>query len=122
MQDKFSATANLTLNGYTGLKVNEKAWNTVPMEFTGSLRWWAFEKLLLKGDIYLFGGGHYLGEDSKAHSFPGGSDLSAGAEYKITKQFSAFFDVNNIFDDRYERWHGYEVYGLNVLGGIIIHF
>ena len=55
-------------------------------------------------------------------SFKGGSDLSAGAEFKINRQFSAFLDVNNIFGNKYERWHQYEVYGLNVLGGIIIHF
>ena len=121
-QDKFTATANLTLNGYTGMQDNAKAWNTVPMEFTGSLRWWPFNKLLLKGDFYMFGGGHYLEEGNKSRTFSGGFDVSAGIEYKINKQFGAFINVNNIFDNRYQRWHGYEVYGLNLLGGIIIHF
>lgn len=121
-QDKFTATAGVTFNGYTGLKVNEKAWNTVPMEITGSIRWWAFERLLLKGDFYLFAGGKSLRSDNRAISFSGGSDLSAGAEYKINRQFSAFFDVNNILNDKYERWHNYEVYGVNLLGGVIFRF
>ena len=122
-QEKFTATASLTLNAYTGLDDNARAWNTVPMEFNGAVRWWAFDKLLLKGDLYLFGGGHYLERgNNNGQPFSGGSDLSAGAEYKINKQFSAFLDVNNIFDNRYERWHRYEVYGLNLLGGIIIRF
>ncbi|MEO8770386.1 MAG: hypothetical protein ABI402_09890 [Ferruginibacter sp.] len=121
-QDKFTATAAITLNGYTGLHVNDKAWNTVPMEFTGSIRWWAFEKLLVKGDFYLFGGGKYLAKGNQAYVFSSGSDLSAGAEYKINKQFSAFFDVNNIFNNKYERWHNYEVYGVNLLGGVIFRF
>ncbi len=121
-QEKFTATAGLTLNGYTGLKLNDKAWNTVPMEFTGSLRWWALERLLLKGDFYLFGGGKYLDTDNKSHAFSGGSDLSAGAEFKINKQFSAFFDVNNILNNKYQRWHNYEVYGINLLGGVIFRF
>ncbi len=121
-QDKFTATAGLTLNGYTGMDINEKAFNTVPMEFTGSVRWWPFEKLLLKGDFYLFGGGKYLETDGNAYNFSGGSDLSAGAEFKINKQFSAFLDVNNIFDNKYERWHKYEVYGLNLVGGVIFRF
>ena len=121
-QDKFTATAGITLNGYTGLHVNDKAWNTVPLEFTGSVRWWALDKLLVKGDFYLFGGGKYLGKANQAYAFPGGSDLSAGAEYKINRQFSAFFDVNNIFNNKYQRWHNYEVYGVNFLGGVIFRF
>ncbi|MEO7522593.1 MAG: hypothetical protein ABIT58_00785 [Ferruginibacter sp.] len=121
-QEKFTATAGITLNGYTGLDANEKAWNTVPMEFTGSLRWKAADRLFLKADFYLFGGGKYLGNDAKSHSFSGGSDLRAGAEYKITRQFSAFFDVNNILNDKYERWHNYQVYGVNFIGGVIFHF
>ncbi len=121
-QDKFTATAGLTLNGYTGLNVNEKAWHTVPMEFKASARWWILDQLLLKADFYLFGAGKYRETDGKSRTFSSGSDLSAGAELKITKQFSAFLDVNNIFNNKYERWHKYEVYGLNLLGGVIFHF
>ncbi len=121
-QDKFTLTAGLTLNGYTGMQSNEKAWNTVPIEFSSALRYWAFKKLLLKADFNFFGGGNYLVKGNTAYAFKGGSDLSAGAEYKINKQFSAWLDVNNIFDNKYERWHNYQVYGLNLLGGIIINF
>jgi outer membrane receptor protein involved in Fe transport len=52
----------------------------------------------------------------------GGTDLSAGAEYKINKQFSAWINVNNILNDKYERWHNYPVYGLNLSGGVLINF
>jgi hypothetical protein len=121
-QDKFTLTAGLTLNGYTGLTDNRKAWNTVPMEFTSSLRYWAFKKLLLKGDFYVFAGGKALQKNNSSYAFKGGSDLSAGAEYQINKQFSIWMDVNNIFDNKYQRWHNYQVYGFNVLGGILIHF
>ena len=121
-QDKFTVTAGLTLNGYTGMKDNDKAWHTIPMEFTSSLRWWAFERFLLKGDFYFFNGGKYLAKGNSSRALDGGTDLSAGAEYKINKQFSAWVNINNILNDKYERWHNYEVYGLNVAGGIIIHF
>lgn len=121
-QDKFTLNAGITLNGYTGMKVNNKAWNTLPLEATGSLRWWAFKHLVLKSDLYIFGGGNAIEKGNDIYSFKGGFDLSAGAEYKINKQFSAWLDVNNILNDRYERWHNYPVYGLNLLGGIIIHF
>ena len=121
-QDKFTATAAVTFNGYTGMKTNARAWNTLPVEINGSLRWWAFKQVMLKADFYMFGGGNYLEKGNLSYSFKPGSDLSLGAEFKINKQFSAWLDVNNIFNDKYERWHNYQVYGLNLLGGIRFDF
>jgi hypothetical protein len=70
----------------------------------------------------MFGGGDYLSKNNLAKSFNGGTDLSAGMEFKVNKMFSAWLDVNNILNNKYERWHNYEVYGLNVLGGVRISF
>ena len=72
--------------------------------------------------FYTFGGGHYLQKGNTAALFRPGSDLSAGIEFKINKMFSAWMDVNNILNDKYQRWHGYEVYGLNFLGGVKVSF
>jgi hypothetical protein len=121
-QDKFTVTAGLTFNGYTGMKRNAKAWGTIPMEFTSSLRWWAIKQVLLKADFYAFGGGHYLDKGNTSKLFAPGSDLSAGIEFKISKMFSAWMDVNNIFNTKYERWHNYPVYGLNLMGGVRVNF
>jgi hypothetical protein len=121
-QDKFTVTAGLTFNGYTGMRDNAKAWNTVPLEFTSSLRWWAFKQVMLKADFYAFGGGNYLDKGNIARSFRGGKDLSAGAEFKINKRISAWLDVNNVLNNKYERWHNYQVYGLNVVGGVKVNF
>ncbi len=121
-QDKLTVTAGLTFNGYTGMRDNAKAWNTVPMELTTSLRWWAFKQVMLKGDFYAFAGGNYLDKGNLAKSFRAGKDLSAGVEFKVNKMFSAWLDVNNILNNKYERWHNYEVYGLNVLGGVRVNF
>ena len=121
-QDRFTLTAGLTFNGYTGMQTNAKAWNTVPMEFNTALRWWAFKQVLLKGDFYAFTGGNYLQKGNTYGTFGAGSDLSAGIEFKVNKTFSAWFDVNNILNNKYQRWHNYEVYGLNLLGGVRINF
>ncbi len=121
-QDKFTVTAGLTVNGYTGMKSNAKAWNTIPVEINGSLRWWAFKQVLLKADYYMFGGGNYIEKADIAKTFKPGSDLSLGAEFKFTKRLSAWLDVNNVLNNKYERWHNYQVYGLNLLGGIRFDF
>lgn len=121
-QEKFNITAGLTFNGYTGMKDNDKAWHRVPMEFNTALRWWPAKSLMLKADMYIYNGGKYLMPGGTAGTLPGAADLSAGAEFRINKQFSAWLDVNNILNDKYERWHNYRVYGLNFLGGIKINF
>ncbi len=121
-QDKFSFTGGITFNGYTSITDNARAWHTIPVEITGSLRWWAYKTVLIKADAYIFDGSNYLTKGNTGKPLTGGTDISAGAEIKLNKQFSIWAGVNNILNDRYERWHNYEVYGTNFLGGIIVHF
>jgi hypothetical protein len=121
-QDKFTFTAGLDLNTYTGLLDNAKAWELIPLKLTGSLRWNAFKQVLIKGDILAFSGAKALLSDGSEKDLKGGTDLSAGAEFKINKQFSAWLDFDNVLNRKYERWNNYPVYGLQVIGGIIIHF
>lgn len=121
-KEKFSVTAGMVLNAFTGLQTNERAWHVLPLEINGSMRWQVFDKLLFKSDAYIFSGGKYRNEDNKASNLNGGIDISAGFEYAIKKQFSAWLQVNNIFSNKYQRWHNYEVFGINILGGLVIRF
>lgn len=121
-QDKFTLTAGATFNGYTSMKTNAKAWHTLPVEITGSLRWWAYKTVLIKADAYIFEGSNYLAKGPTAMGFKGGTDVSAGVEIKINKKFSIWADANNLLNSKYERWHNYEVYGTNFMGGIIARF
>ncbi len=121
-QDKFTATAGITFNGYTGMKDNERAWGTIPVEVNASLRWWAFKQVMIKGDFTAFRGGPVLLSDNTDATLKGGNDLSAGIELMINKRFSAWLDVNNIFNNKYQRWYNYPVYGLNILGGVTFKF
>ncbi len=121
-QDKFTITGGLTFNGYNGMRDNDRAWSTIPLELNASLRWWAFKQVLLKGDFMAFSGGAFLMKNGSDVKLGGGTDLSAGVEFAINKRFSAWLDINNIFNNRYQRWYNYPVYGLNILGGAIIKF
>jgi hypothetical protein len=121
-QDKFSLTAGITFNGYANFTNNNRAWHTMPVEIKSSLRWWAFKTVLIKSDLYVFEGSNYLAKGNKAVSMSGGTDLSAGVEIKINKNFSVWGDANNILNSKYERWQNYEVYGANFIGGILLNF
>lgn len=121
-QDKFSVTAGLDLNAYSGLKDNTRAWGLYPLKLSGSLRYNALEQLLLKADIDMFSGAKALLPGNEVRSMGGGTDLSIGAEFKINKMFSAWLDINNLLNSKYEYWNNYPVYGLQALGGIIVRF
>jgi len=120
-QDKFTLTGAVDLNTYSGLKDNSSAWGLYPLKVTGSLRWNAFKQLLVKGDLIAFSGAKaYDGGFTK--NLKGGTDLSVGGEFKINKMFSAWVDFNNVLNSKYEYWNRYPVYGLQVIGGVIVRF
>ena len=77
--------------------------------------------MLFKADLFTFSGAPALLKNNTEIKL-NGTDLSAGAEFKITKKFSAWLDFNNILDNKYQRFNNYHVYGLNIIGGIIAHF
>ncbi|MDE3212979.1 MAG: hypothetical protein KGM98_07070, partial [Bacteroidota bacterium] len=121
-QDKFSLTAALDMNTYTGLHDNAKAWELIPLQFTSSMRWFAFKQLMVKADLVAFSGAKALLKNGAEKILAGGTDLSLGGEFKITNRFSAWVDFDNVLNSKYERWNNYPVYGLQVIGGILIHF
>lgn len=49
-------------------------------------------------------------------------DMGLGAEYMFNRSFSVFVNVNNIFNKKYEYWHGYKVPGIGAIGGITFKF
>lgn len=49
-------------------------------------------------------------------------DISVGAEYWILKKFGAFLEVNNLLNNKRQRWIYYPTYGMNVLAGITARF
>ncbi len=121
-QENLELTGAFTLNGYTNRNIYSRAWNTTPFEIRASARYQVLKRLLVKGDFYSFASTKILDAEKGERTGKGGTDFSIGAEYKINSQFAAWLDVNNIFGKKYERWPMYPVYGLNLLGGIIVHF
>ena len=121
-QDKFTVSGALDLNSYTGLHDNSKAWGLYPLKLTGSLRWNAFKQVIFKSDLIAFSGANALAQDGSGKNLKGGTDLSAGVEFKLNKQFSVWLDLDNILNSKYEYWNNYPVYGFQVIGGLLIHF
>lgn len=120
--EDFNITASLNVNQFHNLRTEAKAWGLLPVEFNTSLKWQAFKDFWAKLDVFAFDGAQYRARNGTSFKGDGAVDMNAGVEYRITRQLNLWFQMNNILNDKYERWHQYQVYGFNVLGGIVFSF
>jgi outer membrane receptor for ferrienterochelin and colicin len=58
----------------------------------------------------------------RKESIPAFFDLSAGAEYKATKNLGVFVKANNIFNNEYQRYLYYPKLGFGMIGGLNFSF
>jgi hypothetical protein len=120
--EKFSATAAFNFNWFTKVERELKAWGQIPIELNVGLRWQLMKDLWLHSDLWAWDGPRYRNKSGAAFKGPAAFDLNAGAEFRITKNFNLWLQMNNILNNRYERWNQYEVFGFNILGGITYSF
>jgi len=60
-----------------------------------------------------------LGQETKLKA---AFEIGTAGEYQIIPRLSAFLTLNNLLNNRYQRWYHYEAYGLNVFGGLRLKF
>lgn len=102
-----------------------KAWH-LPT-FTGNFQvaYYALaNKLKARVALYLENGVVYNTSPipSKYGNLNGLIDLNLGAEYWFAKNFGVFLDVNNLLNNKRQRWFRYPTYGINMLGGVTARF
>ncbi|MFT3824517.1 MAG: hypothetical protein QM731_11375 [Chitinophagaceae bacterium] len=120
--EKFSASAGVTYSHFAKLKNEEKAWGMIPVEYNVGLRWQLIRNLWLNSEIWAFDGIQYRDKKGAPSKDAAGFDMSAGVEFQITKNFNLWVQLNNLFNNEYQRWHQYHTYGFNILGGITYSF
>jgi hypothetical protein len=119
--ENFNVTAALTLNNFH-TSSQEKAWGLLPTEFTTSFRWQIIKDLWLKADLWAFEGAYFRNIYNVVASGNGGFDVNAGMELKLTRQLNLWLQMNNLVNDKYQRWNQYSVYGFNILVGATFAF
>ena len=120
--EQFSASASLNFNQFTKLQNEKKAWGMIPIELNAGVRWQLLKDLWLHADLWAWDGAQYRSKTGDAFKGDGGFDLNTGAEFRITKSFNLWIQLNNILNNKYERWHQYETFGFNILGGVTYSF
>ncbi len=120
--EAFVVTASINGNQYRNQRTLPEPYGLLPVEFNTHLKYEIFKDFWGKLDLFTFQGAEYRNSNGSSDRGGRGTDMNAGVEFRITRQLNLWFQMNNIFNDKYERWHQYQVYGFNVLGGIVFSF
>ncbi len=101
----------------------QKPWHLPSTEINGTVAYRLLqEKLKLKSQVFFQNGVPYLKSTGTAGNLGTLVDLNVGAEYNINSNFGLFLNLNNLLNQKRERWYNYPSYGLNVLGGLVARF
>lgn len=122
IQEKFSFIGSINLNEYTNLASYDKAYGLVPLEIIGSLKWKILKDLQLKSDLFVMDGAPYQNKLNQSAKLDPALDMNLGLEFAVTHQLNIWLQMNNLFNNKYQRWNQYEVLGFNVLGGVVYSF
>jgi hypothetical protein len=102
--------------------VNRHAWHLPSLRLQADLSVRPMQDLVITGYLTVLDGMYAVDKGNRSVKLPSAFDLGAGAEYQIIPRLSAFAQVNNIFNNQYERWYGYRAYGVNIFGGVRLKF
>lgn len=126
---KFSPLKDLVLTGTLSQNfimdpVREfKAWGLPKLEGNFGAVYTALDgKAILKSNLYVADGIWFLDSEGTARRSEVLLDLNVGGSYYFSKNIGAFLDINNILNNRRERWRDYPTVGLNFLAGLTARF
>lgn len=122
MGEQFSAKGVINWNQFSKLQQEKRAWGIIPFEVNASIRWEVLKDLWFRTEFWTWAGAPYRVKNLDNRRGESAFDLNAGAEFRVTKNFNLWLQLNNILNNKYERWNQYQVYGFNILGGIVYSF
>jgi hypothetical protein len=121
-EERFQVRFSMDWFNYTKQKTEVKPWGLVPFQADAFAQYTIAKKLHLNANLYFLGSSYYQLPNKDFAKNKSAWDMNAGASYDIGKNFNLWINANNLFNSHYQRWNGYQSYGLNVVGGVMIKF
>lgn len=122
LHEKLAIHAAATYLNFINLSNSREAFGILPFELTSGLKWKLFKDLHLNADMFFWDGSFYRNVNNDAFKLKPALDASIGVEFAVMPKLNVWMKMNNILNNRYQRWHQYEVLGFNVLGGVVYSF
>lgn len=127
-RDAFMASLSFDYNRYIVPGANaflspQRAWYMPDFTANLRLRYTINQKVIVGADVYGFTAYHGflqsqdIGFPNPIFTQKGTADANLSVEYLINKQWSVFGNLNNIANQKYQRWANYPVFGINGLVG-----
>lgn len=117
---KFNARLKANYRIFSNSDTLFQAWMQPKLTTNLALAYRPIEKLKFEANLFNYAGIDYLANDGTTQTLDPIFDISLGAEFQVSKQFSIFANVNNLTSVNYLRWFNYPSYGLNAIGGITL--
>lgn len=116
---KGSLSQNLTLD----TEKEDNHWGLPKTEWNiNALLTMMENKLEFRGGLYIADGIRFKDIEGISRQEEVLLDLNVGGSYQFAKNFGVFLDVNNMLNNKRERWYNYPMVGLNFLAGLTARF
>ncbi len=100
----------------------DKLWHTPSLTTIAGAKYSPVKKLDITVDMMTRSRMFALDKGNNRQTVQPYLDLNAGATYRLIDNVQLFMQVNNLFNNKYEQWYGYPVYGTNIVAGGLISF
>jgi hypothetical protein len=121
--EKFTAVASMEL--YQTIKQQDasRPWHFIPFQLNLSAMWRPVKNLTIQSKIYAWQGPYVKSDSTNLfEQLPAVVDANIEADMKLSKLFTVWIQMNNLFNQAYERWRQYPVLGFQIVGGIRLNF
>jgi hypothetical protein len=117
--DRMAVRASFQFNQFSALKNQARAWGLLPLELKLSSRIEVLKDLYLDLAAYTWRGASYLQKGGGIARSQGAFDVNTSLEFKLNQSWRLWGQFNNLFNQSYQRWNQYPVYGFNFLMGVV---
>jgi hypothetical protein len=122
-QEKFSLLASASYSNFSKLDAVTDAFGLIPLEATAGLIWKPIGDLQVKADLFYRSGSLYRDSFSlTSRRLSSAVDMNLGVEFGLMPKLNLWLQMNNLFNNTYQRWNQYPVFGFNVMGGVVYSF
>ena len=116
---RMSVRASLQFNQFSGLRHQARAWGLLPMELKVTSHIEVLKDLYLDVAAFAWRGASYLQKGGLIGRSQGAFDVNTSLEFKVNQSWRFWGQFNNLFNQSYQRWNQYPVYGFNFLIGVV---
>lgn len=118
----FSLGAQMALISYYNALNGVQPWHLPTSKLALDMQWRPMKSLHVTAYAQHLGGIKAMDAKGQPVNVSGFLDLGFGAEYGLRPKIALFLNTHNLLNSKYERWLGYQAYGINIYGGIRLKF